>query len=815
MPRRANKLLLITYLMCPILFGKDVPTIEKKTKGMKYHNSIVDIYSDNKSGEIFIEIEKFNKEFLYIRSLSAGVGSNDIGLDRAQLGGSHSVEFKRFGPKILMIEKNYTYRSDSKDIFEKKAVKDAFAESTIWGFPVEAQSGKKVLINATEFLLRDAHNVSGQLKQTGQGDYKLDMTRSAIYDIRAFPKNSIFEVIQTFVGTPKGRFIREVAPSPSAVTVRQHHAFTELPEDGYKLRKFDPRAGVNGLTYFNYSASLDDRVMNKVIYRHRLERKDSSKRASEPIEPIVYYIDRSIPEPIRSAAFDGARWWNQAFEEAGYRDGFIVKILPENADPMDIRYNVVNWVHRATRGWSYGSSIADPRTGEIIKGHVTLGSLRLRQDYLLAEGLMAPYENQEIIPEEMKKMALSRLSQLVAHEIGHTLGLPHNFISSAQGRASVMDYPHPYMKIRSDGSLDWSQAYDNSIGEWDKVAINYAYRDFPTGTNEDKELEKILRNAWEQGLWFITDQDARPQGSAHPQAHLWDNGENAIDQLNHVMRVRSIALSNFGVNNIRNGAPFSSLENVLVPLYLHHRYQVIACSKMLGGLEFRYALKNDGQPIVQIVEAKEQRRALNALLKTINIENLSIPENVLALLPPRAFGYPRTRETFNVYTGVAFDALAAAETASELTLQMILQYERAARLVEYHARDSNNPSLSEVINKVLNKTWYTDRKNGMNGEIQRVVDMVTLYNLMKLVNNVNSTNQVKAETMEKIVSLKNWLIQKQKRQRNTSLLAHYKYAITIIDKFEKDTSSITINQPLSPPAGSPIGTDLNSWCNWN
>ena len=815
MPETANKLLLITYLIYPILFGKDFPTIEEKTKEMKYHNSFLDIYSDSKTGEIFLEIEKFNKEFLYIRSLSAGIGSNDIGLDRAQLGGSHSVEFRRFGPKILMIEKNYTYRSDSKDIFEKKAVRDAFAESTIWGFLVEAQSGKKALINATKFLLRDGHNVSGKLKETGQGDYKLDVTRSAIYDIRAFPKNSIFEVLQTFVGMPKGRFIREVAPSPSSITVRQHHAFAQLPEDGYKLRKFDPRAGVNGLTYFNYSASLDDRIMKKVIYRHRLERKDPSKRAGEPIEPIVYYIDRSIPEPIRSAAFDGARWWNQAFEAAGYRDGFIVKILPENVDPMDIRYNVVNWVHRATRGWSYGSSISDPRTGEIIKGHVTLGSLRLRQDYLLAEGLMAPYENQETIPDEMKKMALSRLSQLVAHEIGHTLGLPHNFISSAQGRASVMDYPHPYMRIRSDGSLDWSQAYDNAIGDWDKIAINYAYRDFPTGTKEDKELEKILRNAWEQGLWFITDQDARSKGSVHPQAHLWDNGENAIDQLNHIMRVRTIALSNFGINNIREGTPFSSLEDVLVPLYLHHRYQVIACSKMLGGLEFRYALKNDGQPIVQIVGAKEQRRALKALLKTINIENLSIPENVLGLLPPRAFGYPRTRESFNVHTGVAFDALAAAEIASELTLEMILQYERAARLVEYHARDSNNPSLSEVINKVLNKTWYTDRKNGMYGEIQRVVDMVTLYNLMNLVSNKNSTNQVKAETMEKIVSLKKWLIQKQKRERNTSLLAHYKYATTIINKFEKDTSSITIDKPLSPPAGSPIGTDLNSWCNWN
>lgn len=806
---------LIIFLISSSILGEELPTIEQKTKGMKHHKSLIDIYSDGTSGEIFMVIDKFSKEFLYIRSLSAGIGSNDIGLDRAQLGGSHAVQFRRFGPKVLMIEQNYRYRADSKNTSEKKAVQDAFAKSTLWGFMVEAQSGKKVLVNATKFLLRDAHNVSGRLKQRGQGDYKIDKTRSAIYDIRALPKNTIFEIIQTFVGIPEGRYIRDVAPSPSAITVRQHHAFVELPGDGYKLRKFDPRAGVNGLTYLNYSAPLDDRILKKVIYRHRLKRKDLSTRVGKPVEPIVYYIDRSIPEPIRSAAFDGARWWNEAFEAAGYRDAFIVKILPENVDPMDVRYNVVNWVHRATRGWSYGSSVTDPRTGEIIKGHVTLGSLRLRQDYLLAEGLMAPYENGETIPEDMKEMALSRLRQLVAHEIGHTLGLPHNYIGSAQGRTSVMDYPHPFIKIRSDGTLDWSKTYDDAIGEWDKVAINYAYRDFPTGTNEDKELKKILKNAWNNGLWFITDQDARPEGSVHPQAHLWDNGENAVDQLNHIMRVRSIALSNFGINNIRNGTPFSSLEDVLVPLYLHHRYQVIACSKVLGGLKFRYALRDDGQPVLEIIDGKEQRRALNALLNTINPQNLLIPENVLTLIPPRAFGYSRTRETFNVHTGVAFDALAAAETASELTLHMILHHERAARLVEYHARDSKNPSLSEVINTILNKTWYADQENGINGEIQRVVDMVTLYNLMSLISNKNSTNQVKAETMEKIIELKKWLVQQDRRKHNKSLLAHYRYAIHLIDKFEKDTSLITISKPLSPPAGSPIGTDLSKWCSWN
>ena len=803
--------------VCASAAGEKISTIEEKTKGMRQYDGFFPFYWDEAAGKVWLEINRFNEELLYIVSLTAGVGSNDIGLDRAQLGGSYLVIFERVGPKVLMIEQNYDYRAESENAAERGAVRNAFARSTHWGFKVEAEAGGRVLVDATDFLLRDAHNVTGRLKRTKQGSYKLDVSRSALYlpRTRNFPLNSEFEATLTFTGEPEGSFIRSVAPTATAVTVRQHHSLVALPEKGYKTRKFDPRAGVNGITYMDFAAPLDDRIVKRVITRHRLERRDPSGPGGEPIEPIVYYIDPAMPEPVRSAAFDGAGWWNQAFDAAGYENAFQVELLPQDADPMDIRYNVVNWVHRANRGWSYGGAVRDPRTGEILKGHVVLGSLRLRQDYLIAEGLMAPYEDGRPVPDDMRELALARLRQLVAHEIGHTLGLPHNYIASAQGRASVMDYPHPMMSIRGNGTLDWSNAYDDDIGEWDKVAIEYAYRDLPDGADEAMELENILRQAWKRGLWFITDQDARPLGSAHPQAHLWDNGKNAIAQLNHLMKVRSIAMANFGEANIRDRAPYATLEETLVPLYLHHRYQLEAAAKVIAGLNFRYALRGDGQPIVNIVNASDQRRALESLLSTITPEALAIPENILDFLPPRAFGYPRTRETFNAHTGVAFDPLAAAETAAGLTLKTILHAERAARLVEHHARDPKYPSLSEVMDTVLDGTWYSERSGRYHGEIQKVVDAVTLYYLMALAADDRATDHVRAVAHLKLSQLGEWLETQSRRQKDEGLLAHYRYALNRIERFQKNPSSVTMPEPVDPPAGSPIGMGGSDWCGWN
>jgi hypothetical protein len=795
-------------------------SIAARTAGLQKLDGYFPLHWDSRAGKMWLEVDRWESEFLYVNSLPAGLGSNDVGLDRGQLGGRRVVRFERAGPRVLLLERNYDFRARSDNPDERRAVADAFAESAIWGFEIAAEEGTRVLVDATSFFLRDAHDVIGTLRRAQQGQYRLDATRCAFYLPRTknFPRNTEVEVTLTFAGEQPGGFVRQVTPSPESLTLRQHHSFIELPPPGFQPRAFDPRAGFFGIDYFDFATPVGQPLVKRFIARHRLEKKDPSAAVSEPVKPIIYYLDRGTPEPIRSALLDGARWWNQAFEAAGFRNAFRVEMLPEDADLMDVRYNVILWVHRATRGWSYGATVTDPRTGEIIKGQVSLGSQRVRQDYLIAEGLLAPYEKGKPVSAKMLEMALARLRQLSAHEVGHTLGLAHNYAASTANRASVMDYPHPLVKLGADGVPDLSDAYATGVGEWDRLAIAYGYRQFPAGTDERAALEKILQDGFRRGIFFLTDQDARPPGSASPVAHLWDNGPNAVDELERVMKIRAAALARFGENNIREGAPLAGIEEVLVPIYLYHRYQVEAAVKVIAGADYRFAARGDGQKIVELVPPAEQRRALDAVLATLQPEALALPESLLKLLPPRAYGYGRTRETFRVRTGGTFDAIAPAESAAHHVLGLLLHAERAARLNEHHARDTNFPSLVEVMDRILAATWKAPQGRGYPAQIRRAVSFVALYHLMALAANERAPAQVRAVASWKLNQLGEWLRSQAGKAELEGERAFYFFAAQQIALFEKDPKQIALPRPVEPPDGPPIGMDAFGgpfWlCDW-
>ncbi len=734
-PRSAAlPLFMLLSLGTASLSAQALPSIAAKTQGMQKIDGFIPMYWDPSAGKLWLEIDKLGQEILYVVSLPDGIGSNDIGLDRGQIGGERIVRFDRVGPRVLMVQPNYEFRAGTDNADERRAVEQSFAQSVLWGFKVEAESDGAVLVDATDFALHDAHDVIGGLRRTRQGSFRLDASRSALYleRTKGFPKNTEIEAILTFTGDSPGRWVRDVTPTADAITVHEHQSFVELPGPGYRTRLADPRSGFYPMTYYDYATPIDQPLVQRFTARHRLAKRDPSAAISDPVEPIVYYLDRGVPEPIRSALLDGARWWNQAFEAAGYRNAFRVELMPEGADPMDIRYNVIQWVHRFTRGWSYGNTITDPRTGEILKGQVSLGSLRVRQDLLIAEGLLQPFVRGDEDPTTAKAMALARIRQLAAHEVGHTLGLQHNYISSSEGRSSVMDYPHPLIKLDANGAIDVSDAYATGIGAWDQEAIKWGYSDFPPGTDEKTALDGVIREARAKGLTFLTDQDARPAGSAHPNTHLWDNGTSAAAELDRVMTVRRAALRQFGEHAIRLGQPMATIEDVLVPIYLFHRYQVEAATKVIGGQYYDYALRGDGVTPVREVPAAEQIEALTSVLRTLTPQALALPRSVLQLIPPRPSTYPMHRELFQRTTGLVFDAVSPATSAADLAVGFLLNDERAARLVEQHALDPKLPGLEDVLDRLIAATFDLAPADGYQAEIGRAVQRVVVDQLMHL-----------------------------------------------------------------------------------
>jgi hypothetical protein len=797
--------------------AEHLPAIAAKTRAMRHMPGLLGLYWDERSGKLFLEIPRFDTDLLYMESLPYGVGSNDLGLDRGQVSRARIVRFERIGPKVLLVQPNQDFRSAADSAPERLAVTQSFPESVLAGFKVEAEdpsaAGKEaaVLVDASDFFVRDAHGVAEALARNRQDAYKLDPARSAIAldGTAAFPNNVEVETLLTFAADSiaKSELVGNVTPDAHALTVREHQAFVEPPGPGYVPRRFDPRAGYFDLSYRDYTAPLGSPIDKHLIVRHRLMKADPACTEScKPVAPIRYYVDRGAPEPIRSALLEGAGWWDQAFRAAGWAPGtFRVELLPEHADPMDVRYNIIQWVHRYTRGWSYGWPVADPRTGEIVKGNVTLGSLRGRQDYLIAEALLAPYGKgtDSAQRDPMREMVLARLRLLAAHEVGHTLGLLHNFAASAYPHTpaqsvSVMDYPHPWITLDRNGAPDLSQAYAANIGDWDRVAVNYGYRQFANPAAEAAGLDRILADSAQTGMMFITDEDARAISSAHPYAHMWDNGSDPGVELERLLTVRAAALARFGENAIRPGAPMAQLEDTLVPLYLLHRYQVDAAVTEIGGLDYRYQLRGDGAPGAEIVGAEAQRRALAVVLKTLSPDFLTLPEPLLRLLPPHPPGLPATRESFPSRTQPAFDPVMAAECAADLTLAALFNPQRAARLIEYGARDPKNLTLDAVIDGALATTGTAPRSAGLAGAVQRAVYARTVEALLTLAANSNAPAEARAVTQAKLTELRR---RADPRSATDAYLAHR------IDLFFNDPAKFAPAALIEAPPGMPIGDE--------
>lgn len=773
----------------------------------------LNMYVDDQKAKIYLETVEPDDDLIYAVTLMSGVGTTHLtsasgAMDRGMNSRERLVAFRRLGPRVLLVERNTNFLTPGIYLGEPRDASQSFANAVIWGFEVKATARDKTvdrerfLLDATSFFLRDGLDVVGTLRGAKQGTYKFDETRSAIDTkaIRKAEKSVDVEVVSTFVNdAPVGdedarKLLEGVVADRSAISVRQRHSLIKLPEPGYRTRDYDPRSGFFALTYRDPSASSKRSLEQRRIVRFRL-----NAEPTKPVKPIVFYVDPSVPEVYRQDVIEGASWWNSAFEAAGFKEAFKVELLPSGVDPMAIGVNIIVWVPRSSRGWSYGMSIKDPRTGEILKSIVRLDGMRIQFDRRIMEGLTAPYGRDDSALAEIEAAVRQRLRNLVAHEVGHGLGVRHHFIGSAQSDSSVMDYPFPRVQINSQGvPMVSSSSFGTGIGAWDKIAIQYGYQQFGTGKEED-ELDRILRNARAHGYYWMTDEDWR--GGAEPQVVGWDQGKDPVGALEEVMKLRSAALTRFSSDVIPTSSPLAEAQDTLVPIYLLHRFQVQAVGAMLGGLHYEHAMRDSPPP--RAVPGDQQRRALRALLSTLDATSLTLPQSIVSLLVPRPPYHEATNESFSGTTGVTFDTIAPAVVAAKLSLDQILDEQRAARMVESNARDPSLPGFSEVLRSLTQATWREEQKLGLVGAVQRAVARATLESLLTISADQKASPQVRAACWLAVLDLRDWLRATPKPVMD-EWRAHYALAISDIDRVERDASQFKAVPPTIPP-GQPMG----------
>lgn len=688
--------------------------------GTSLQQGLLPVHLDANGGRILLQLpapgaDGVSARLLYLVSLRTGLGSAPIGLDRAQPGPSRILAIRRLGKKIAFELENPRFRATGAPEAEQAAARDAFATSTLWLGDAIPGPGGTTLVDIAPFLTRDAKDIFSDLRGGGEKGWKLapDLSAADPGATKVFPDNLEFEAKQTYISETPGPEVRNIAPDPRAISFTVRHSFIRLPElNAYTPRRFDPRGGAFATETVDFATPLGQPIAVSWANRFRLEKTDPTAARSTVKKPIIFHIDRAAPEPIRTALLEGARWWAQAFEAAGYIDAYRAEILPEGIDPLDVRYNVVNWVNRATRGWSYGAAVTDPRTGEILKGSVLLGSLRVRQDILIYEGLVGAANTGKGGPNDPAEVALARIRQLSAHEIGHSLGLLHNFAGSTQDRASVMDYPAPRVTL-VNGAPDLSDAYGVGLGSWDRFAINWLYANADAATAGD--------------LRYVSDEQSRNVAGAHPHGSLWDDGADPVAELQRQMTVRRAAVDRFGLAALAPNEPVANLRRKFVPIWLLHRYQVEAAAKLIGGADSRYAVNGAGGETAQPVPAAAQRAALSALLATLSPAALEVPPS---LVPLMSAGNTESDRQFDIEIlptngGTVFDPLAATDAASTVTILALLNPQRLNRL----NNQPGAPSPSELVNSLLNLPAATGRL----AEVQRNRDTRILLNLAKTI----------------------------------------------------------------------------------